>query len=137
ARAYGPGKRDRARAQRLPVVRNEQVGGLCPGKIRSENGFSAIVQHSLPTAQEPRCMDAEGTRTHLPPHPQGGRAARAGKEPRGDPVLRRRCVRQGHLSAAARLPSTALARETVIAQAEIARATVRDLERRAKRGGKR
>ena len=36
-------------------------------KIRdSENGFSAIVQHSLPTAQEPRCMDAEGTRTHLP-----------------------------------------------------------------------
>ena len=36
-------------------------------KIRdTENGFSAIVQHSLPTAQEPRCMDAEGTRTHLP-----------------------------------------------------------------------
>ena len=36
-------------------------------KVRdSENGFSALVQHSLPTAQEPRCMDAEGTRTHLP-----------------------------------------------------------------------
>jgi hypothetical protein len=32
----------------------------------SENGFTAIVQHSLPTSQEPRCMDAEGTRTHLP-----------------------------------------------------------------------
>ena len=32
----------------------------------SRNGFTAIVQHSLPTAQEPRCMDAEGTRTHLP-----------------------------------------------------------------------
>src|SRR5215472_2639668 len=49
------------------------------------------------------------------------------------PALNR--VRRG-----ARLPSTALARETVIAQAEIARllrATVRDLERRAKRGGKR
>jgi len=38
------------------------------------------------------------------------------------------------------LPHRALARETVIAQAEIARllrATVRDLQRRAKRGGKR
>jgi hypothetical protein len=36
-------------------------------KVRdSGNGFTAIVQHSLPTAQEPRCMDAEGTRTHLP-----------------------------------------------------------------------
>jgi hypothetical protein len=36
-------------------------------KVRdSANGFTAIVQHSLPTAQEPRCMDAEGTRTHLP-----------------------------------------------------------------------
>jgi hypothetical protein len=36
-------------------------------KVRdSGNGFTAIVQHSLPTAQEPRCMDAEGSRTHLP-----------------------------------------------------------------------
>ena len=36
-------------------------------KIReSQNGFTAIVQHSLPQSQEPRCMDAEGTRTHLP-----------------------------------------------------------------------
>ncbi len=36
-------------------------------KIRdSQNGFTAIVQHSLPTSQEPRCMDAEGARTHLP-----------------------------------------------------------------------
>jgi hypothetical protein len=36
-------------------------------KVRdSQNGFSAIVQHSLPTAVEPRCMDAEGTRTLLP-----------------------------------------------------------------------
>jgi hypothetical protein len=32
----------------------------------SQNGFTAIVQHSLPTSVEPRCMDAEGTRTHLP-----------------------------------------------------------------------
>jgi len=36
-------------------------------KVRdSQNGFTAIVQHSLPNSQEPRCMDAEGTRTHLP-----------------------------------------------------------------------
>src|SRR5262245_14648931 len=36
-------------------------------KVReSQNGFTAIVQHSLSTSQEPRCMDAEGTRTHLP-----------------------------------------------------------------------
>jgi hypothetical protein len=36
-------------------------------KIRdSQNGFTAIVSHSLPTAQEPQCMDAEGTRTFLP-----------------------------------------------------------------------
>jgi hypothetical protein len=31
-----------------------------------QNGFTAIVQHSLPTSQEPQCMDAEGTRTFLP-----------------------------------------------------------------------
>ena len=36
-------------------------------KIReSQNGFTAIVQHALPTSQEPQCMDAEGTRTFLP-----------------------------------------------------------------------
>lgn len=36
-------------------------------KIREgENGFIAIVQHSLPTSQEPQCMDAEAARTFLP-----------------------------------------------------------------------
>jgi hypothetical protein len=36
-------------------------------KVRdSQNGFTAIVQHSMPTAQEPQCMDTEGTRTLLP-----------------------------------------------------------------------
>jgi hypothetical protein len=36
-------------------------------KVReSRNGFTAIVQHSLPAAQEPQCMDAEGARTILP-----------------------------------------------------------------------
>ena len=31
-----------------------------------QNGFTAIVQHSIPTSQEPQCMDAEGARTFLP-----------------------------------------------------------------------
>ena len=36
-------------------------------KVRdSENGFTAIVQHSLPNSNESQCMDAEGTRTFLP-----------------------------------------------------------------------
>jgi hypothetical protein len=30
------------------------------------NGFAAIVQHALPTSQEPQCMDAEGARAFLP-----------------------------------------------------------------------
>lgn len=32
----------------------------------SQNGFTAIVQRSVPGAQEPQCMDAEGTRAMLP-----------------------------------------------------------------------
>jgi hypothetical protein len=36
-------------------------------KVRdSQNGFAAIVQHALPTSQDPQCMDAEGARTFLP-----------------------------------------------------------------------
>jgi hypothetical protein len=36
-------------------------------KLReSRNGFTALVQHTAPTAVEPRCMDAEGARTWLP-----------------------------------------------------------------------
>jgi hypothetical protein len=36
-------------------------------KVRdNQNDFTAIVQHSSPNAQEPQCMDAEGTRTLLP-----------------------------------------------------------------------
>lgn len=35
-------------------------------KIREgQNGFTALVQHSIITSQEPQCMDAEGTRTFL------------------------------------------------------------------------
>jgi hypothetical protein len=50
------------------------------------------------------------------------------------------CPALNRVRRVAGLPHRALARETVIAQAEIARllrATVRDLERRVKRGGKR
>jgi hypothetical protein len=36
-------------------------------KVReSQNGFTAIVQHSVPAAREPQCMDAEGSKTFLP-----------------------------------------------------------------------
>jgi hypothetical protein len=36
-------------------------------KVRdSQNGFTAIVQHAVPSSQDPQCMDAEGTRTFLP-----------------------------------------------------------------------
>jgi hypothetical protein len=35
-------------------------------KVRDgSNGFNALVQHSMPGAQEPQCMDAEGSRTVL------------------------------------------------------------------------
>jgi len=40
-----------------------------PGYVKvrdSQNGFTAIVDHQLPTTQEPQCMDAEGARTILP-----------------------------------------------------------------------
>jgi hypothetical protein len=36
-------------------------------KVRDgQNGFTAIVQHSLLTSREPQCMDSEGARTFLP-----------------------------------------------------------------------
>lgn len=36
-------------------------------KVRDgRNGFTAIVEHSVPGSQEPQCMDAEGTRSWLP-----------------------------------------------------------------------
>ena len=37
-------------------------------KVReSQNGFTAIVGHALPNSVDPQCMNAEATRTHLPP----------------------------------------------------------------------
>jgi hypothetical protein len=51
-------------------------------KVRdSQNGFTAIVQHSSPTAQEPQCMDAEGTRTLLPRYLKVAELRAQGKTP--------------------------------------------------------
>ena len=37
-------------------------------KVReSENGFAAIVGHTLPNSVDPQCMNAEAARTHIPP----------------------------------------------------------------------
>jgi hypothetical protein len=53
-----------------PVARKAAVYVLGQAgyvKVRdSENGFTAIVQHALPTSQDPQCIDAEGSRTILP-----------------------------------------------------------------------
>jgi hypothetical protein len=35
------------------------------GYAKVQDSFTAIVQHSLPSSQEPQCMDSEGTRTFL------------------------------------------------------------------------
>jgi len=51
-------------------------------KVReSQNGFTAIVQHSQPAAQEPQCMDAEGTRTFLPRYLKVAEMRAQGKSP--------------------------------------------------------
>jgi len=51
-------------------------------KIRDgQNGFTAIVQHSQPAAQEPQCMDAEGTRTFLPRYLKVAELRAQGKSP--------------------------------------------------------
>src|SRR6266852_2060485 len=77
AQGTGPGLMDRQRetalalsacppavAEKAGVYVLETTGYV---KVRdSQNDFTAIVQHSLPTSVEPRCMDAEGMRTHLP-----------------------------------------------------------------------
>lgn len=37
-------------------------------KVReSQNGFTALVGHLVPTSMEPQCLNAEATRSHLPP----------------------------------------------------------------------
>jgi len=49
-------------------------------KVRdSRNGFTAIVQHAVPTSQDPQCMDAEGTRVILPRYLKVAELRAAGK----------------------------------------------------------
>jgi hypothetical protein len=51
-------------------------------KVRdSQNGFTAIVQHSQPGSQEPQCLDAEGTRTFLPRYLKVAELRAQGKSP--------------------------------------------------------
>ncbi len=51
-------------------------------KIReSQNGFTAIVEHTVPTSQAPQCMDAEGTRTLLQPILRAEELRAQGKTP--------------------------------------------------------
>ena len=51
-------------------------------KVReSENGFTAIVQHAVPTSQDPQCMDAEGSRTFLPRYLKVAEWRAQGKSP--------------------------------------------------------
>jgi len=51
-------------------------------KVRDgQNGFTAIVQHALPTSQEPQCMDAEGARAFLPRMLKVGELRAQGKNP--------------------------------------------------------
>jgi hypothetical protein len=54
----------RSVADKAGVYVREKSGYV---KVReSQNGFTAIVSHTLPNAVEPQCMNAEATRTHLP-----------------------------------------------------------------------
>jgi hypothetical protein len=51
-------------------------------KVRDgESGFTAIVQRLRPDTQEPRCMDAEGTRTILPRILKTAELRASGKSP--------------------------------------------------------
>ena len=51
-------------------------------KVRDgDNGFTAIVQHALPSSQDPQCMDAEGTRTLLPRYLKVAEWRAQGKSP--------------------------------------------------------
>ena len=70
-------------------------------KVRDgENGFTAIVQHAVPTSQDPQCMDAEGSRTFLPRDFESGRMARTRKKRRRDQAPRCGCVCKRHFPGA-------------------------------------
>jgi hypothetical protein len=51
-------------------------------KVREgRNGFTALVQHALPTSQDPQCLDAEGSRTLLPRYLKVAELRAQGKSP--------------------------------------------------------
>jgi len=72
-------------------------------KVRdSQNGFTAIVQHSAPTATEPQCMDAEGTRTILQRYLKAAAWRAQGKTAEEIRQLTKEALATGELQAPAR-----------------------------------
>ena len=68
----------------------------------SENGFTAIVQHSAPTATEPQCMDAEGSRTILQRYLRVAAWRAQGKTPEEIRQLTKQAFDKGELQAPTR-----------------------------------
>ncbi len=68
----------------------------------SQNGFTAIVQHSAPTATEPQCMDAEGSRTILQRYLKVAVWRAQGKTPDEIRQLTKEAFVKGELQAPAR-----------------------------------
>jgi hypothetical protein len=68
----------------------------------SQNGFTAIVQHSAPTATEPQCMDAEGSRTILQRYLKVAAWRVQGKTPDEIRQLTKEAVAKGELQAPTR-----------------------------------
>jgi hypothetical protein len=75
ARADEPTERDRETALALeagPPNVTAKAGVLVHGKTgyvtarESRNGFVCLVDHRIPEAVEPQCLDAEGVKTFLP-----------------------------------------------------------------------
>jgi len=72
-------------------------------KVRdSQNGFTAIVQHSAPTATEPQCMDAEGSRTMLQRYLKVATWRAQGKTPDEIRLLTKEAFVKGELQAPTR-----------------------------------
>jgi len=68
----------------------------------SQNGFTAIVQHSAPTATEPQCMDVEGSRTILQRYLKVAAWRAQGKSPEEIRQLTKEALAKGELEAPAR-----------------------------------
>ena len=88
------------------IAANAAVFVLGPSgydKVRdSQNGFTAIVQHSAPTATEPQCMDAEGSRTILQRYLKVAAWRAQGKTPAQIRQLTQEAFDKGELQAPAR-----------------------------------